>query len=271
MVIDERDTGLRASTRTVAGVEVEVIEAGSGSPLLFLHSGEGPVAVSDEYLRCLAQFSHVTAPWHPGFGHSELPDRYRTVGDLACFYLDLLDTFPGDPPLLVGASFGGWIASELAIHNTSRISGLVLIDPLGIKIGGREDRDIVDLHALSSEDRAAVLFHDSSMASRKYGAMSDHDRQGIARSLAAEARFGWQPYMHDPSLRQWLHRIDVPTLILRGHHDQVVTSAYHQAFVDEIPNATLMSIDDAGHYPHLEKPASVRRHIESFAESIRIT
>jgi pimeloyl-ACP methyl ester carboxylesterase len=47
--------------------------------------------------------------------------------------------------VLAGISFGGWIAAEIAIKSTARISHLVLADAVGIKLGDREHRDIVDM------------------------------------------------------------------------------------------------------------------------------
>ena len=50
--------------------------------------------------------------------------------------------------MLVGACFGGWIAAEMAVRDTSRFAGLVLSAPLGIKVGGVLDRDIADMHSI---------------------------------------------------------------------------------------------------------------------------
>lgn len=251
-------------TRTFGGVEVEMRQCGSGPAALFLHSGEGPVAINDEYLRLLGESMQVTALTHPGFMHSSLPNHYRTIGDLALFYLDVLDELGQDPVLLIGASFGGWIAAEVAIRNTSHLSGLVLIDPLGIKVGGRDERDILDLHVLGREERLAAMYHDPANGTRDFAAMTVHERQGIARSREAELRFGWEPYMYNPSLLHWLHRIDVPTLVLRGNQDRVVSQAYHQAFADAIPAARLAIIPEAGHYAHLEQAAAVCEQTVAF-------
>lgn len=75
-----------------------------------------------------------------------MPDGWRSADDLANFYFDLHDAFGLDNVALVGASFGGWIAAEMAVRGSKRISQLVLTDALGIKLGGRTDRDIADFH-----------------------------------------------------------------------------------------------------------------------------
>jgi pimeloyl-ACP methyl ester carboxylesterase len=73
--------------------------------------------------------------------------------------------------------------------------------------------------------------------------------------------------MHDPKLRARLTRIDVPTLVLWGASDQIVTPAYGQAFVDAIPGARFQTLSDAGHYPYLEQPAAFVAALAAFLQS----
>src|SRR6476661_1076927 len=140
---------LQAMTRsiTVAGVSLELEERGDGLPLLFLHPGEG-LEPRREWLDLLARRFRVIAPHHPGWGNSSLPDWLSTVDDLAYLYLDLASTLGLEDAVLVGACFGGWIAAEMAVRDTRRFAKLVLVDPLGIKVGGVTDRDIADMHAM---------------------------------------------------------------------------------------------------------------------------
>ena len=101
---------------TVSGVRLEVEERGQGRPLLFLHAGEG-LQANRPWLDLLAQHHHVIAPHHPGFGGSALPDWLGTVDDLAYLYLDLAAELKLEKAVLAGASFGGWIAAEMAVRN----------------------------------------------------------------------------------------------------------------------------------------------------------
>ena len=59
---------------------------------------------------------------------------------------------------LVGASFGGWIAIELAVRSSDRLSGIVLVDPLGVKMGEATDRDISDIYSALPDDKQALLY-----------------------------------------------------------------------------------------------------------------
>ena len=66
--------------RNIAGIETDIIEIGSGQPLLFLHSGEGAATPSDSYLHALARTHRVIAPWHRGFGYRGIPADFCDVG-----------------------------------------------------------------------------------------------------------------------------------------------------------------------------------------------
>ncbi len=259
-----------AQTRRVSvhGVSVDVLEYGTGRPLLFLHGEEGPTAWSTEYLERLSERFRVIAPWHPGFGASQLPSHYRDIGDLALFYLDFLEQEGLEDVVVVGASFGGWLASEVAVRNNSRIGSLVLIDPVGIRISADPTAvDITDLDALTPADRAKATFHDPSLAERDLTVLDEQAREGIARSLEALARFGWTHYLHNRALLQWLHRAQRPTLVLRGASDGVVSRSYHDAFAAAIGADGVVEIANAGHSPHLEQPEATVRALTAFVES----
>ena len=142
----------------IAGVRIELIKRGTGRPLLLLHPAIG-IKSADRAIEELARSFTVIAPSHPGFGRSELPRAMTTVDDLAYFYLDVMDALDLRDVVLAGVSFGGWIAAEIAIKSTERLSHLVLADAVGIKLGDREQRDIVDIFTTkqSEVDRLARL------------------------------------------------------------------------------------------------------------------
>src|SRR5215475_14774688 len=117
---------------TVNGIRLEVVEKGRGRPLLFLHPGIG-LDPNAPIIDKLAERARVIAPSHPGFGGSEQPRAFTTVDDLAYFYLDLLDELDLKDAAVVGVSLGGWIAAEMAVKSTQRISRLVLANAVGIK------------------------------------------------------------------------------------------------------------------------------------------
>ena len=254
---------------TIDRVGVEVVRAGSGRPILFLHS-VGGVDTDGAFLRGLADRGSLIAPWHPGFGHSELPGDYRTVGDLALFYLELLEQEDIEDAVVVGQSFGAWLAAEVAVRDAHRLATLVLISPVGIKVGDRETRDIADVFAMNQDELAAAAYFDPDNRVRDYSAMSEADLTAIARSRESYAYFGWQPYMHNPTLRRWLHRIRRPVLVIGGTHDGLLRPGYLEGFVEALPDARLCRVAEAGHYPDIEQPEAVLDLIDGFlAEETR--
>ncbi|MDB5406849.1 MAG: alpha/beta hydrolase fold protein [Rhodospirillales bacterium] len=261
MIPASSGTGLPVA---VNGIEIEVIRRGAGRPLLFLHPGIG-IAPEAPVLDYLAEGVEVIAPSHPGFGHSQLPATMTHIDDLAYFYLDFLETFDLREVIVVGVSFGAWIAAEVAVKSTERISRLVLADAVGVKIGDRTSRDIADIFAMTDTQFAEMAYHDPRVGQRDTTALSEAELLTMARNREATARFGWIPYMHDPKLKDRLHRVRVPTLVLWGESDRIVTPKYGRAFCDALPDARFELIELAGHFPHIEQPETFARRVLSFA------
>jgi pimeloyl-ACP methyl ester carboxylesterase len=248
----------------VAGVDLALIERGQGRPLVFLHAGEG-LWPDQPWLDLLAKRYRVIAPFHPGYCATPLPDWLGSVEDLAYLYLDLADALGLEDAILVGACLGGWVAAEMMVRSTRRFSRLVLVDPVGIKVRGRDDRDIADMHAMPRADYLRLAWADAAKGELDFTQMPEAELAAIVRGREAFALYGWKPYMHNPRLRRWLHRIDRPTLLLWGAEDRIVTPAYGEGWVREIAGAKLTVIPNAGHFPHWEQPEAFVQQLSAFA------
>jgi pimeloyl-ACP methyl ester carboxylesterase len=256
----------------VGGVSVETwgggTSGGAGPPLLFLH-GIDHFARHERFLDLVARHFRVIAPRHPGFGDSPRPAWMRSVGDIAYLYLDLIERLALDRVLLVGASFGGWVALELAVRSTARLAGLVLVDSLGLKFAGRDEPEIADIVVLPAAEVVRRSFADPANAP-DYARLDDAAMEIVARDREAAILYGWRPYMHNPSLKHWLHRVRVPALVAWGVDDRVVKPAYGAHLAQRLPAARFLPIAGAGHYPAVEQPEMLATAIESFArESVR--
>jgi pimeloyl-ACP methyl ester carboxylesterase len=254
-----------AAAITVNGIKVEAIEKGRGRPLLFLHPGIG-LDRNAPVIDKLAEHARVIAPSHPGFGNSEQPKAFTTIDDLGYFYLDLIDQLGLNDTVVVGVSLGAWIAAEIAIKSTARLSHLVLANAVGIKVGARDTRDIVDIFAITEPELNKLAYFDPKLAERDYKAMAEADVRIVARNREASARYGWSPYMHDPKLKSRLHRIRIPTLFVWGAADRILTEDYGRAYCAAIPGARFETIARAGHYPHIEQPDAFVRAIFAFTQ-----
>ena len=250
------------NTITVQGIGLQVVRQGAGRPLLLLHGGDGPQSPLPFFTRLAEQFD-VIAPTHPGFAGTAIPEHFDTLADLVYLYLDLLDVLDLHDVILMGLSMGGWVAAEIAVRNTSRLAQLILVDAVGMKPGDRETRDIADIFGLPAPEVAQLLFHDPAQAPH-LATMTDEQVRVLAGDRIAHAMYTWDPYMHNPKLQYRLHRIDVPTLLLWGESDGVVSVAYAEAYRQMIPGATLVVIPRAGHLPQVEQPDMVLQHVLTF-------
>src|SRR5262249_33339018 len=254
-----------ASAIVVNNIHVELIERGHGKPLLFLHP-EIRIEPTTPVLDRLASRARVLAPVHPGFGHSVQPKSFDTVDDLAYFYLDLLEHLDLRQVIVVGTSFGGWIAAEIAVKSTERLSHLVLANAVGIKVGDRETRDIVDIYEIPESEYVQIAYFNTDVGTHDYKTLQEAQVLAAARNREATARYAWSPYMHDPKLRRRLHRIRIPTLVLWGTSDRILSESYGRAYCAAISGARFELIERAGHFPHLEQPEIFADRVFSFVE-----
>jgi pimeloyl-ACP methyl ester carboxylesterase len=255
-------SGMPQSGMTVNGIELEVLRRGAGTPVLLLH-GMDTVPPRAPFLDLLGHDAEIIAPSSPGFGNTKRPNDFDTIYDLVHLYLAVLDGLPYDKVALVGLSFGGWLAAEVAAASCHRLSKLVLVDPVGLKLGGPTDRDILDVFNVNPAELRRCSWHDPAKAP-DYDAMSDEELVIHARNWEALCLYAWHPFMYNPQLKRWLGQIRVPTLVLWGAGDRVVTPDYGRAYSRLIPGAHFEIIDAAGHHPELEQPERFAGRVAAF-------
>jgi pimeloyl-ACP methyl ester carboxylesterase len=256
----------------VFGTEVALIKRGAGRPLLYLHSGDG-VDADDVFVGLLAEHFTVYAPSHPGFGDSPLPRDFQDVGDLAYLYLELIRQFELRDCILAGSSFGGWIAAEMAIRSAEGIGGLVLAAPMGLDLRSEDAPPIADLLSVALADLPGLLFADADAGHAAFGHfrfkdMPEEAVNRFVRNREALTLYGWSPTFCNPALRRWVARICVPTLVLWGAKDRVVTPVYADFLTRSIKGARKHVVNDAGHYLHIENPHAFSKAIVDFAGRI---
>ncbi len=229
------------------GTRIKVQQAGAGAPLLFLHGAGGRNWTALH--RRLANEFRVIAPEHPGFGRSPIPEWMNSVGDLAFFYLDLLEAMDLRGVHLAGHSLGGWTAGEIAIRNTSRLASVTLMAPAGVAV---PDAPFGDIFLWSPEQSTRAQFHDQALAEKRLAAPADLEL--VLHNKTAVARLAWSPRLSNPQLPYWLHRIDRPTLFVWGRQDRIVPYACSQPWLTRVHGADLVTIENCGHAIHNEKP-----------------
>lgn len=251
---------------TCGDVDLEVHRGGHGPALLFLHGGGGLHPGAPAF-NLLARHFSVTAPVHPGFGSSSLPFWMDSVDDFVHVHLELMEKLDLRDVILVGTSLGGWVAADLATKNRSRLSKIVLVSPVGIKVGPRDKLDIPDIFARSMKDVDALMFADPARYGFTPEGKSDEELRTMARNRETLALVSWDPYMHSPKLKHRLHVIDRPVLVLRGEEDGLVSQAYVDAYAGFIPGARVETVPGAGHAPQVEQPEDFVARILRFAKA----
>ncbi len=233
----------------IKGQMLKIKEDGSGPPLLFLHGAGG--SNWSPMLKALAETHRVIAPEHPGFGRSKTPDWMMSVGDLAFFYLDMLEVMDLKNIHLAGHSLGGWTAAELAIRNTSRLKSVTLLAPAGCR---SDAVPFGDIFLWDAETATRNQFYDQKLAEERIKMLPQADLDVTLQNKATVARLAWSPRLHNPQLPYWLHRIDKPSHIIWGRDDKIVPFDCHKAFVEKIKGVKLTALAQSGHSLHTERP-----------------
>jgi pimeloyl-ACP methyl ester carboxylesterase len=242
-------------------VHVRLLRAGHGRMLVFLH-GAGGFPGWTIFLETLSAQFDVLAPEHPGFGNSDNPQSIRSVSDMAMYYLDFLDGLDAEQVHLVGHSLGGWIAAELAVRNSNRLASLVLIAPAGIRVRGVPAGDNF---IWSPEETVRNLYHDQSLAEQILArTLTEQEAELALKNRFMAAKLGWEPRWFNPALERWLHRLQLPTLVLWGENDKLLPSRYAALWGERVPEAKVEVIPACGHLPHVEKADLTARKISEF-------
>ncbi len=246
---------------TTRGVNVRMTRAGAGEPMLFLH-GAGGLPPWGAFAEALASRHDVLLPEHPGFGDSDNPKFIRNVQDMALYYLDFLDALGLPKVHVVGTSLGGWIAAEIAVRNCTQIASLSLLAPAGCRVKGVQSGDSF---IWSPEESARNLVFNQALAEKMIATKpSDEEADRALTSRFAAARLGWEPRWFDPALEHWLHRINVPSLVIWGAEDKLFPQAYAKPWRDNIPGVKVEIVPECGHLLHLEKGEDVAGRILAF-------
>ena len=246
----------------IDGCKTHLRRGGSGEPLLFLHGASGAPAILP-FMETLSRRFDVLVPEHPGYGLSDEPEWLDNIHDAAYFYLDFLEQLELERATLVGSSMGGWMAMEMAIRDTSRIKSLVLVSPAGLAAPGVQPADIF---LLPPEEVVRRLFHDQQLAEARLAEPLTPESIDVSlKNRHTTARLAWEPRLHDPHLPKWLHRIDVPVLLIWGEHDRILPVQFVDTYRRLLPKAQVAIVKGAGHLPHAEKPEQFCELVTRFA------
>jgi pimeloyl-ACP methyl ester carboxylesterase len=247
-------------------VKPKIHFAGRGPALVYLHGAYG--LRWDAFLDELARTFTVYAPEHPGTTPGD-PDGIKPLDnlwDLVLFYDEMFDQLGLQSPVIIGHSFGGMVAAEIAASYPKRVSKLVLLCPIGL---WRDDTPVKNWMVMPMEAVAQAAFYDpNGPVARQLLTLPDDPvaRQDaeiqLTWSLACTGKFIWP--IPDKGLNKRIHRITAPTLIIWGREDKLVPPVYAQEFANRIAGARVELIERAAHVPQLEQLATVSVLVRAF-------
>jgi pimeloyl-ACP methyl ester carboxylesterase len=244
----------------------KVRTAGNGPPLVYLHAAGGPIW--DDFVAWLTEQYTVYAPHHPGTGETDRESIHAvdSLWDLVLIYDEIFDALNLQSVPIVGTSFGGMMACEIAAHRPDRISRMVLLDPIGL---WREDAPIAPYMVMSPEKLVATLYKDLSSPPVKKALQMPNDPNEAATisadliwAFGATGKFVWP--IPDKGLKKRLHRITADTLIVWGEDDALVSSVYAKEFAARIARSRIEIIKDCGHVPQVERLELVKSVVGNF-------
>jgi pimeloyl-ACP methyl ester carboxylesterase len=258
-------TTLDVTVDGIGPVPVTVTEHGAGRPFLLLHGGAGPQSV-DGFADLLAsqEPARVLVPTHPGFGGTPRPEGLDSIRDLGRLYASLLDELGLTGVTVIGNSIGGWIAAEVALLASPRVSGVVLVDAAGLVLS---DYPSPDFFSMTMDQVADLSYYRPDAFRLDLDHLPDQVKALMAGNRAALAVYGG-PAMADPGLLDRLPEVTVPVLVIWGEADRMIPVEHGQAYAKAIPGARFLLIPEAGHLPQLETPARLLAAIWDFAETI---
>jgi alkanesulfonate monooxygenase SsuD/methylene tetrahydromethanopterin reductase-like flavin-dependent oxidoreductase (luciferase family)/pimeloyl-ACP methyl ester carboxylesterase len=237
---------------------------GSGTPILWLGSGFGEQTWNAATSR-LAEQHRVLVPTYPTGSSLE---RFRTMDALVLGLVRALDRL-GVPRLAVaGTSLGGWLAAEFAARYPERVEALVLMGSLGL---GHPDLPAPPpIFHLLPMDLAPLVLRDrerADLASLPAFDPATRRRDGhamLTEALETLARYGWNPYLHDPRLIERLDRYQGPALVIWGGDDQLLPSAPYAGAWSSLLHGTRHVIDGCGHLVAIERSDETVKIIEEW-------
>jgi pimeloyl-ACP methyl ester carboxylesterase len=249
-IVQTRDGA--ASTRVLIG--------GDGPPVVYLHGIEG--LQWDEFHDKLAATRTVYAIEHVGSGESTGIEEFHDLWDLVSHYEEALDELELPATALVGHSFGGMVAAEVAAHLRRRISRLVLMAPLGL---WDDDHPVIEIDAIARDRRAQVLLADPARPLPKLLDPDPADDEALFHAelnSASISQFSWP--IAEKGLRRRLYRVTAPTMLVWGAEDRVVEPLYAEYFTTRLRVPTTTEIlPDLGHLLHLEDPEAVAARVQA--------
>jgi 2-hydroxy-6-oxo-octa-2,4-dienoate hydrolase len=256
------------------GIRTNVLQAGSGDPVVFVHgSGPGVTAYANWRLTLpvVSQRLRCIAPDMVGFGFTERPAGVRyDVDTWATQVVDLLDALGLAKAHIVGNSFGGAIALRVATTHPDRVNRLALMGSVGVPFEITEGLDAVWGYQPSPENMRKILDYfafsrelvNDELAQVRYRASIEPGFQESFAAMFPAPRQRWVDAMVTPD--EAIAALPHETLVIHGREDRVIPMRTSLRLLELIPRAQLHVFGQCGHWTQIEHAAEFSELIGDF-------
>jgi pimeloyl-ACP methyl ester carboxylesterase len=235
------------------GFRIRYIEAGDGEPLITLHGGGG-LHMSPAY-PMLARNHRVIAFEVPGFGGSPANARSQSMQELATTMAQAVANLGIENFALMGNSFGGKLATWLAVQFPEKVNALILIGPAAIRPEGPGRPQSQDQ---TPEQRLARLYAHP----ERRPPSPPPDPEVVAKQMSLVRRV--MGPAREEELEERMRQLDVPVLVLFGTEDRMIPPEMGRIYCETLPRCNLILVYDAGHEADTDRPEAVVSVVEDF-------
>jgi 3-oxoadipate enol-lactonase len=257
---------MEAQRRTVAvdGVQLSILEAGTGDPVIYVH---GVVTTSNIFPKYLAAYSpgfRGIAVDLRGYGDSEKPASGFTIKQFSRDLIALADKLRIEKPVWVGVSMGGMILQQLAVDYPDRVRALVLVSTTdGAMVLDKDLPTIGNPRDFRDVSRNIIIeSFPSGVSAALYQPLLDRIPTWNATVLREALTSMAQANVHGE-----IRKITAPTLVVVGAKDDVATPAIARGIQAQITGAQL-SVFNTGHFMMAEDPERFRAVLRTFLQSL---
>lgn len=258
------------------GLRIYYERKGAGKPLLFISGTGSDLRNKPNFLDGPAPKEFDTLAFDQrGLGQTDKPDTRYTMAQYADDAAALLDAIDWQQVLVIGVSFGGMVAQELALRHPDRISRMVL----ACTSPGGEGGASYPLHEVQGMDpvaRAKKMIPISDTRNNAEWAEANKEAYDAMVTFAATDLYKDEPGRAAGAKRQlearrhhdtWdrLPKIACPTLICGGRFDGIALPATQEKLADRIPGAKL-AMFDGGHLFMLQDRSAIQTMIDFLKE-----
>lgn len=260
-------------TLSIRGVKIAYEESGEGLPIVFIHGFPLSKRMWAPQISALSRKYRVIALDLRGFGESDKPPGPYSIKDFADDVSSLMLELDAAPGIVVGHSMGGYIAFQLIRRYSKQVQSLILTNTRAEADSEEEKRNrfaLMERIRKEGKDRFLEEFatrllspqnaEETDLVRQVRSFMEGCSEETLVATLKALAE--------RPDSTDLLKKIRVPTLIIAGDQDQIVSVESALLMARTIPHAAISLIKGTGHLSNVENSKEFNNAVDKFLSSL---